>query len=159
MAFAIQAGKVGIAPLSRGTSVLLLFVYGCYLFFQLKTHVDIFNQPSAKNEKKSRKKETGDATKGIAQIGAGLGAAGRAGQEGQKLIKQPPEEEETPQLSVWVAVFTLAVSTALVAICAEFMVRLDILMVYLNCSNCDYVRSILSTPSWNEGASRRLSLD
>ncbi|KAK5213801.1 hypothetical protein LTR72_012332, partial [Exophiala xenobiotica] len=37
--------KLSIAALSRGTAVLLLIVYGCYLFFQLKSHADIYNTP------------------------------------------------------------------------------------------------------------------
>jgi Ca2+:H+ antiporter len=30
--------KPGVAELSRGTSIMLLIVYACYLFFQLKSH-------------------------------------------------------------------------------------------------------------------------
>ncbi|EFE29645.1 membrane bound cation transporter, putative [Trichophyton benhamiae CBS 112371] len=108
---------------SGSTSVILLVVYGAYLFFQLKSHASIFNTPSEKVEKrsKSKKVEDGDASKGIAQIGAGFSAS-MGGQNAQHIPVVVPEEEEEPQLSIYVAVFTLCASTALVALCAEAMV-------------------------------------
>ncbi|KAI9877521.1 MAG: hypothetical protein M1830_003662 [Pleopsidium flavum] len=117
-----NAGDNGITELSRGTAVLLLLVYGCYLFFQLKTHSAMYNEPSPKVDKRRTKVEGGDTTKGIAQMGAGLSAS-MGGHNAQRTPLQEPEDEnEQPQLSIWVAMFTLAASTALVAICAEFMV-------------------------------------
>ncbi|OAL72748.1 membrane bound cation transporter [Trichophyton violaceum] len=105
-------GEAGIAEISRA-----------YLFFQLKSHAAIFNTPSEKVEKrsKSKKVEEGDASKGIAQIGAGFSAS-MGGQNAQRIPVVVPEEEEEPQLSIYVAVFTLCASTALVALCAEAMV-------------------------------------
>lgn len=104
--------------LSSGTSIILLVVYGCYLFFQLKSHVDIYNAPSEKTEK--RHKEGGDASKNLATIGKSL--AGVAGQNAHEATLAELEEEEEPQLHIWVAVFTLLAATALVAACAEFLV-------------------------------------
>lgn len=111
-----------ITKLSRGTAILLLVVYGCYLFFQLKTHASMYNEPSQKVEKRRTKVEGGDATKGLANMGAGISASmgGHAAQETP--LREPEEEKEQPQLSKWTALITLAVSTALVAVCAEFMV-------------------------------------
>lgn len=82
----------------------------------------MYNEKSEKVEKRSKKVEKGDANKGIAQIGAGISASmgGQATQETP--VAEPAEEGEQPQLSKWVAIATLAISTALVAICAEFMV-------------------------------------
>jgi len=112
--------------LSRGTAIILLFVYACYLLFQLKTHVAIYNAPSQKvPKKKSSKKEEGDAIRGIAQIGAGTAAASGGGIHANKLVKSEEDEEEEveePQLSVWGAIVTLTISTILVAFCSEFMV-------------------------------------
>ncbi|PWW79843.1 calcium/proton exchanger [Tuber magnatum] len=76
----------GITELSRGTAVILLLVYASYLLFQLKTHSDIYNEPSEKSPKRNH------------------------------------EEKEEPSLTLWAAVILLAVSTALVAICAECLV-------------------------------------
>lgn len=127
-----------IAQLSRGTAVLLLIVYACYLFFQLKTHTQMYNEPSKKVEK--RKKKTTPATeskateKGIAHIGAQSAALAGQSVADKDYILEPEdrpsssstasgdEEREKPQLFIWVAVLTLCVSTALVGLCAEFMV-------------------------------------
>lgn len=103
-----------------GTSVLLLIVYGCYLFFQLKSHTDMYNEPSKKVEKRSKK--SGDASRGIAQIGK-MTARTMGGSNAAEVNLQDTEDEpEQPQLHIWVAMATLGVSTALVAVCAEFMV-------------------------------------
>ncbi|OJJ47983.1 hypothetical protein ASPZODRAFT_141535 [Penicilliopsis zonata CBS 506.65] len=118
-----DAGEDGVAPLSRGTSVILLVVYGCYLFFQLKSHTEIYNAPSPKVEKRRNKVAEGEASKGIARIGQ-IGAS-MAGQNATQMTMQESEGEdegEEPQLSVTVAVATLVISTVFVALCAEFMV-------------------------------------
>lgn len=114
--------------LSRGTAIILLFVYGCYLFFQLKSHVTMYNAPSQKVPKrKSNKVEEGSAARGIATIGAGTAASSGGGVNVSKLIQHPDDEEEEedfeePQLTVIGALVTLAISTTLVAFCSEFMV-------------------------------------
>lgn len=120
--------------LSRGTAVLLLVVYGCYLFFQLRTHVDMYNAPSKKVAKrKSSKVEEGAANRGVAAIGAGTAAAAGGVVNANTLFKNPdPDHDdnneddeddfETPNLSVIGALITLAFSTTLVAFCSEFMV-------------------------------------
>lgn len=100
--------------------MILLVVYGAYLFFQLKSHVEIYNKPSEKTEKRGNKKSEGDASKGLAQIG--MMGASLAGKNEHVQMVEPEEETEEPQLHIAVAVFTLAASTALVAVCAEFMV-------------------------------------
>ncbi|KAF2682080.1 calcium/proton exchanger [Lentithecium fluviatile CBS 122367] len=127
-------GTVGDAvrnqELSRGTAVILLFVYGCYLVFQLKSHVTMYNAPSQKTPKrKSGKKEEGSANHGIATIGAGTAAATGGGINAQQLMKKSQQQEdeeedefEEPSLSVIGAVITLTISTTLVAFCSEFMV-------------------------------------
>ncbi|KAA6409369.1 MAG: sodium calcium transporter [Lasallia pustulata] len=119
-----------ITALSRGTSVLLLLVYGAYLFFQLKTHADMYNEPSQKVERRQTKK---DIRAGLAKVGAGMaGTSGATSREADgsnaqdSPLRHPDEEDkkqkDEPQLHIWVAVATLAISTALVAVCAEFMV-------------------------------------
>lgn len=115
----------GATPASRGTAVMLLVVYASYLLFQLRTHSDMYNEPSQKSPKKpSGKKEAGDAFRGFAAIGAGTGAAAAGGQINQENLmhEEPDDEEETPQLTIAGALVTLAGSTVLVALCAEYMV-------------------------------------
>ena len=112
--------------LSRGTSILLLLVYGCYLFFQLRTHVDIYNERSEKSPKRRGKVAKGDASKGLVQAMAGMTAAGAGattnGEIQNKSGGSSEDDKEEPQLSLTVALFTLIWSTVLVALCAEFMV-------------------------------------
>ena len=101
---------------------MLLVIYACYLLFQLRTHTEIYNRPSPKVEKRRAKVAEGDASRGIAQIGKM--SATMAGQNAQQMKLQDPDDEgEEPQLHIYVAFLTLAVSTALVGVCAEFMVR------------------------------------
>lgn len=96
-------------------------MYGCYLFFQLKSHTEIYNAPSPKVEKRRTRIEEGAASRGIAQIGKMT--ATMAGQNAQQMpLQDPGDQPEEPELSIWVAFLTLAVSTALVALCAEYMV-------------------------------------
>ena len=134
-----NAGSRGIAPLSRGTSVILLVTYASYLFFQLKTHTHIFAEESEKTPKRRTKVEEGDTTKSIArtllsipenrnrssltiaEIGANMSST-MANPGDQQISIEEPEEKEEPQLHIWVAIATLGISTAFVALCAEFMV-------------------------------------
>lgn len=125
--------QVPIAALSRGTAVILLVVYIAYLYFQLKTHADMFNEASKKVAMRPRKHALpeGAIFKGLAKAG-GIGAgAGRP-----NILQRPPydeliradayenaeEEPEEPQLHIAVAWATLAGATAVIGICAEFMV-------------------------------------
>lgn len=114
----------GVTPTSRGTAVLLLVVYACYLLFQLRTHSDMYNEPSKKTPKRSKgKKDAGEANKGIAMIGAASGAASAGGQINQdNLVHEEEEEDEQPSLTILGAVITLAISTVFIALCAEYMV-------------------------------------
>ncbi|KAM0131967.1 hypothetical protein ACHAO1_007044 [Botrytis cinerea] len=123
-----------IAAISRGTSVILLVVYIGYLYFQLHTHSTMFNEESRKVPMKPRKNALpqGAIAKSLAKAG-GIGAGpGRA-----NITERPPNDElinpnaheedeedegEEAQLHILVAWATLAICTAIIGICAEFMV-------------------------------------
>lgn len=112
----------GVAPISRGTAIILLLVYFAYLIFQLKTHVEIYNTPSQKSEKKKGStREKGETLMGIARIGAGT-AASAGGQVNQSNLVHEEEEEETPALSIIGALITLTIATVFIAFNSEFMV-------------------------------------
>jgi Ca2+:H+ antiporter len=85
----ILAGQLGVAPLSRGTAVILLFVYACYLFFQLKSHAEVYNRPSEKVEKRRTRVGKGDATKGIAQMGGAMSASAGGQNQQQASYREP----------------------------------------------------------------------
>lgn len=114
----------GVTRASRGTAVMLLFVYACYLYFQLSTHIDMYNAPSQKAPKKSSgKKEKGEMQYSLAVMGAGTGAAAAGGGVNREnLVQEEAAEEDAPQLTIVGALATLAGSTVLVALCAEYMV-------------------------------------
>jgi Ca2+:H+ antiporter len=128
-----NTGEVGIKQISRATSVLLLFVYACYIFFQLKTHAEMYNTPSEKNEKKEMKgaKRTGrmviDIAKGNFRRKSALddGTVPESppdSRDGKRSEKEEEDAEPEPQLSLLVAILTLAGSTVLVALNAEYLV-------------------------------------
>jgi len=71
--------------LSRGTAIIMLIIYGLFLFFQLHTHKQFYAD---------KKAEAG----------------------------KPEEEEETPEMTLAVAISMLAIVTIFVAICSEFLV-------------------------------------
>ncbi|PQE09171.1 putative Ca2+-transport (H+ Ca2+ exchange) protein [Rutstroemia sp. NJR-2017a BBW] len=122
-----------IAAISRGTSVILLVIYAGYLYFQLHTHATMFNEESQKVPMRPRKNALpeGALARGLAKAG-GIGAGpGRA-----NMPERPPHDElinaeasldeedepEEPQLHILVAWATLAGATAIIGLCAEFMV-------------------------------------
>ena len=122
-----------VAALSRGTSVILLVVYVGYLYFQLKTHAVMFNEESQKVAMRPRKHKVpaGAISKGLAKAGGVAAGAGRATVEDRppndELInatayEDADDEEEEPQLHIAVAWATLAGATAIIGLCAEFMV-------------------------------------
>lgn len=101
--------------------MLLLLVYAAYLLFQLRTHSSMYNAPSPKGDKRHQKPGAGDAHKGLAQMGANMSAAVGGANAQETPLREPEDEREQPQLSLWVALLALGISTALVGICAEFM--------------------------------------
>jgi len=119
--------------LSRGTSIILLFVYASYLIFQLASHKEMYNAPSqAGTKRRQSKKEEGDVHKALAGIGGNL--AGSAGGEAnqQSHVQVPESEPEEPSLSLVGSLVTLCVATALIGVCAEFLVD------SINAVTCQY---------------------
>jgi len=108
-----------ISAISRGVSIMLLVVYGCYLFFQLRTHADVYNARSEKQPKRNIAK--GEAHKGIAQMGGIAGFMAPTAQE-EYMPNDDDDDEEIPKLSLTVAIITLLVSTAFIGVNSEFMV-------------------------------------
>jgi Ca2+:H+ antiporter len=116
-----------VAAISRGTAVILLIVYTAYLFFQLKTHHVMFCEESQKVPAKRYRKAIKPGAIVQAMVNpTGMFANGVSDQEELRTVMMslhPKEEEgeEDPQLHFWVAIGTLAGTTVVIALCAEFM--------------------------------------
>lgn len=117
----------GITAQSRGISVVILVSYGLWLLFTLSTHRAMFDEPTQKAPKiRSKSKAEGEATRGIAAIGAGTAAASGGGINVSKLMRDPAGEEEDdegvdePSLSLQGAIVTLVISVTLLAFNTQF---------------------------------------
>ncbi|KAI9713029.1 MAG: hypothetical protein M1820_001014 [Bogoriella megaspora] len=120
----LDLNSPAVAEISRGTSIILLVVYGCYLFFQLKTHTAMYNEPSQKSPKKKKpsKVEEGSVKAAFAKVGGSAAASAGGDTQQQRQDVEPEDDEpEVAQLTLIGALVTLACSTVLVAFCAEFM--------------------------------------
>jgi Ca2+:H+ antiporter len=114
--------KPGVAQLSRGTAIMLLIVYACYLFFQLKSHAKMYQAPSGKNKKRDLKKHTRKMKNAIPARMRRKSDTERSLTPTSSIDEDKAEEPETPQLSLTIAIVTLLVSTVLVALNAEYLV-------------------------------------
>lgn len=93
-----------ILKLSHGVALILLFIYGAYLFFSLSTHVHLYNE---------------DENKHLALTHAQAKEAAANPNLHTELVEH---EEEVPQLNVGFAVVLLLVITALVGVTSEWLV-------------------------------------
>jgi len=103
--------EVNILILSHGTAIILLIVYIMYLFFQLKTHSDLFQSEAeahadAENQDEGAAEEEAEAHADAENHGEGAAE----------------EEADVPILNPWAATTALILVTIVVAICAEFLV-------------------------------------
>ncbi len=104
----------GILHQSHGTAVMLLLSYGFWLYFHLRTHAQLFHEPSKHAPPLIAKR--GDALRRIGEIG--VKAAGTTG--GAVIENQMVDDRLKPQLSVWTAVGTITISTVLIAFNTQF---------------------------------------
>ncbi|KAI5862000.1 Calcium/proton exchanger [Durotheca rogersii] len=116
-----------VPSISHGVALILLIVYASYLFFQMKTHVTLFNEESQKVPSKNIFGKKGvDRTVASAITMTGASNAGVRDESGKvrevMQTPEPVEEEESPQLSFLVAFVTLICATVVIALCAEGMV-------------------------------------
>lgn len=96
-----------ILNISRATAIILLVLYFSYLFFQLKTHNHLFLQVTQNGDERRRS------------------SVPLQFQETNLENAQTPEEdeeEEEPQLPAWMSIALLLIVTAIVGVCAEFLV-------------------------------------
>lgn len=115
----------GILHLSRGTSVILLFMYAAFLFFSLKTHTSVFNAPSPQSQQRARMKLFA-AEYNLHE--EGLILVRRNGPE--SLAEPPPEQKEVENKekgeakqvrpSKWQALLVMIITTVILAFNLKF---------------------------------------
>ena len=98
-----QTKHEGIVKQSRGTAIILLICYGLFMLFQLITHRILYEEPSAKTPKRSRKKSRN--ANGIPDI-----------------VVEPElePEPEVPELPLPTSLVTLTAFTALLTFSTLF---------------------------------------
>ncbi|KAJ8131640.1 hypothetical protein O1611_g1982 [Lasiodiplodia mahajangana] len=102
-----EDGRNIALSLSRGTAIILLLIYVLYLWFQLRTHHNLFGNESAGIENGPAQAEDAETEQGV------------AGTNGE----QHGESEHEAAMSPWSAAAVLVVTTVLVSICADYLVE------------------------------------
>ncbi|KAI0458767.1 Calcium/proton exchanger [Xylaria acuta] len=121
-----------VPQLSHGVAIILLLIYFFFLFFQLKTHSEMFNEESQKVPKKEvfKKKQNlpeGAIASGVARLGATYATVRDENGEMSEVMQVPSsnddeDESEEPTLHLFVALGSLTISTVIIALCAEGLV-------------------------------------
>ncbi|KAJ6505948.1 calcium/proton exchanger [Mycena vulgaris] len=110
-----------ILKLSHGVALILLFIYGSYLFFQLYSHATLYGDKSddiiksTKYTPREKKIKAGDRSDTQSNANTATDVENAA-------PKEEVEEEEVPQLSLYMTLGLLAVVTVIVAVTAEWLV-------------------------------------
>lgn len=100
-----------VLSLSRGTAIILLLLYVLYLWFQLRTHHELFSAEAA---------VVSEPTQNGTQLPTEAAAENIRPALTQGLEE---ESEEEVHMSPWSAGAVLVVTTILVAICADYLVE------------------------------------
>ncbi|KAI1200238.1 calcium/proton exchanger [Nemania serpens] len=100
--------------LSRGTAIILLLIYVLYLWFQLRTHHNLFGSEPATIEDGPTQTEDVEAER--RENGTANAATARNGEHNG-------ESEDEAVMSPWAAAGVLIVTTVLVSICADYLVE------------------------------------
>ena len=116
----------GILDLSRGTSVILLFVYAAFLLFSLKTHASVFNLPSRQSQKRASmklfatdKKLQGDRLIIIRRRGT-ESLAEPSSEQNEEENKKDGGEAKQAWLSKWQALIVMLITTVILAFNLKF---------------------------------------
>ncbi|KAL8293474.1 hypothetical protein RQP46_000175 [Phenoliferia psychrophenolica] len=108
-----------ILSMSRGTSIILLFLYGAYLIFQLFTHQHLYVEGHTDEADHSRPIWGMGERRALRQARSTRRPKLATVEDGEE---EEEDEEEIPQLSLYAALVLLIVVTVLVAFTAEFLV-------------------------------------
>ncbi|KAJ6494772.1 Sodium/calcium exchanger protein-domain-containing protein [Mycena vitilis] len=117
-----------ILKVSHGVALILLFIYGAYLFFQLYTHATMYGDdsgdivPSTKYIPRAKKNKAGANGVNGTSTDIATTSTAHTDVENGSPVEAEEEEEEVPQLSVYMTIGLLAVVTVFVALTAEWLV-------------------------------------
>ena len=112
-----------IAKFSRAEAVLLFLSYICYICYSCKTHSIYFNAPHPRSARRTQgcKSHTGDAEKGLADVGAAL-ALSSGGQTLQHMNWRRNERIPLPRMSSMALAVILTINTVILGFCTTFAV-------------------------------------
>ncbi|KAF5337493.1 hypothetical protein D9758_013591 [Tetrapyrgos nigripes] len=112
-----------VLKLSHGVALILLFIYGSYLFFQLYSHATLYDDKHQDNFKSTKyePRKKGQA-EGSEMVGAEGSMANNVDAEIAREPREEGEEEEQPQMNLFITLVSLAVVTVPVAVTAEWLV-------------------------------------
>ena len=105
-------------------SIFLLFLYGSFLVFQLKTHKELFDEEEEEGEEE-KGEATIDGVGSTAEAVVDVGASGAMNKrEAQKKVEEAEEEEEGGEetLTFWESLLGLAIVAGIVAFVSEILV-------------------------------------
>jgi len=135
--FLNHTSQHGIAAQSRGTAIIIMLSYMLWLFFQLKTNREMFDdldqsspqakrrvkksfEPTAKKKENAKIKQ-GQVVRAFATMGGGSAALMSCDAHRSNLLPATTEDEKDyPNLTMVAALLLLLVSTALIAFNTQF---------------------------------------
>ncbi|KAJ1847550.1 hypothetical protein LPJ70_001475, partial [Coemansia sp. RSA 2708] len=144
--------KSGLLTLSHVTAIFMLVVYIAYLFFQLRTHANLFSaipiedrKAAAQKPKRTDKDEDKDGegspaaeTAVVTPAASPINPATAAASQDQIVAIEEPanaveeksneeeeeedDEEEEIELTLWASLVLLLITVGFIGVCAEFLV-------------------------------------
>ncbi|KAJ7659506.1 Sodium/calcium exchanger protein-domain-containing protein [Mycena rosella] len=114
-----------ILKFSHGLAIIMLFIYICYIVFQLGSHAAMFKDDSTDIAKSTAyMRNTPSPSGGRADNNQEMFSIPKVmePESMERAVDESEEEMESPQLNGWVCLGLLLVVTALVGVTAEFLV-------------------------------------
>jgi Ca2+:H+ antiporter len=128
-----KTASLDILKISHGAAILLLFTYGCYLYFQLRSHAYMYedvNNPDVATSLKFGERRCPTPSASILSLSPSEAERvpiltratpiGPGAFEAAHIAAQ--DDEEVPTISILACTILLAAVTALVALTSEFLV-------------------------------------
>ncbi|KAJ6582468.1 Sodium/calcium exchanger protein-domain-containing protein [Mycena vulgaris] len=118
-----EATQAQILKFSHGIAIIMLFIYVCYIIFQLGSHAEMFKDDSTDIAKSTAYKKKAPAPNDGNMEMTGMSGGPRGAVLESTELESEPEQIESPQLNGWICMGLLISVTVLVAITAEYLVK------------------------------------